>query len=103
MKKWGKRSEIRIKSRLRLIICLCVMALAMLLLVLSPLFNRGQAMTPIYFKTYFVAEGDTLWEIAKLTLPDNTDIRDYISEIRKTNELSDANIKTGQKLTIPIR
>jgi len=103
MRRWGKRSEIRIKSRLRLVIFLSVMALAMLLLVLSPLFNRGQAMTPTHFKTYFVAEGDTLWEIAKLTLPDNTDVRDYISEIRKTNYLYDANIRVGQKLMIPVR
>lgn len=103
MRRWGKRSEIHIKSRLRLVLFLCVMVLAVLLLVLSPLFNRGQAMTQAHFKTYFVAEGDTLWEIAKLTLPDNTDIRDYISEIRKTNYLNDANIRAGQKLMIPVR
>ena len=103
MRRWGKRSEIHIKSRLRLVIFLCIMALAVLLLVLSPIFNRGQAMTQIQFKTYFVAEGDTLWEIAKLTLPNNTDIRDYIREIRKANDLSNANIKVGQKLMIPVR
>lgn len=103
MRSWGRRSEIRVKSRLRLGIILFVLALIILLLILSPLFNTGQAMTPTHFKTYIVAQGDTLWEIAKLTLPDNTDIRDYISEIRKTNDLDNANIKVGQNLMIPIR
>ncbi len=60
-------------------------------------------MEPARFKVYFVAEGDTLWAIAKQTLPDNTDIRDYISEIRQTNDMTGANIKAGQKLMIPIR
>ncbi len=103
MKSWGRRSEIRIKSRVRLIIFLLILALAVLSSVLLPLFNRGQAMEPARFKVYFVAEGDTLWAIAKQTLPDNTDIRDYISEIRQTNDMTGANIKAGQKLMIPIR
>jgi len=103
MKSFDRRSEIHIKSRFRFVIFLIVLTFIVLLLALLPHFNRGQAMEPAQLKMYFVAAGDTLWEIAEQTLPDNTDIRDYISEIRQTNDLTGANIKAGQKLMIPIR
>lgn len=103
MKDYSKKTQIVIKSKFKLCVFIFVVSFICLAIVLSPLFNRGQAMEQIQFKTYFVAEGETLWRIAKRTLPDNTDIRDYIGEIRKANNMINANILAGQKLVIPIR
>jgi len=103
MKLSGKTYRIKVKSRKRLVIFLIIITLAVVSILISPLLNRSQAMEPIYLKEYFVSSGDTLWEIAKQTLPYKTDIRDYIQEIRSVNNLVCANIKAGQKLFIPIR
>ena len=54
-----------------------------------------------YIKVY-VEKGDTLWDIAKRTLPENTDIRNYIQDIKKANQMDSALIKEGDVLKIPI-
>lgn len=77
--------------------------MVVILLLLSPLWNRGQAMPLVSWTTVEVASGDTLWQIAKQTQPDDTDIRDYIAEIISANDMNGANIKPGQRLLIPIR
>jgi len=52
--------------------------------------------------TVFVNSGDTLWSIAKNNMPENSDIREYISELRRLNELNGSSIRTGQKLILPL-
>jgi len=103
MKTWGGRRRLRIKSKARLIISLLIISIVVILLVLLPLWNRGQAMTPVRWMTYHVATGDTLWEIAKQTLPDGIDIRDYIAQIKEANDLDGALLRAGQQLQIPLR
>jgi len=49
-----------------------------------------------------VEKGDTLWDIAKRSLPKNTDIRDYIQEIKAVNQLETSFIKEGEVLEIPV-
>jgi hypothetical protein len=44
----------------------------------------------------------TLWDIAKRSLPKNTDIRDYIQEIKAVNQLETSFIKEGEVLEIPV-
>lgn len=55
-----------------------------------------------YYIEVFVEQGDTLWDIAKRTLPKNTDIRKYIQEIKAVNNLETAFIKEGDILKIPV-
>lgn len=52
--------------------------------------------------TVFVNAGDTLWSIAKNNMPENSDIREYISELKSLNELDDSAIRAGQKLILPL-
>lgn len=52
--------------------------------------------------TVFVNAGDTLWSIAKNNMPENSDIREYISELKSLNELNGSSIRTGQKLILPL-
>ena len=51
---------------------------------------------------YYVMHGDTLWNIAKAQIDEETDIRAYIDLIYKYNKGITSSIKAGQKITIPI-
>jgi hypothetical protein len=57
--------------------------------------------TPV-LETVRVMSGDTLWDIAAEYAPEHTDIRTYISEIRKANNLSDSMIQAGMVLYVPV-
>lgn len=50
--------------------------------------------------SYVVSENQTLWDIASEYKPDGMDIREYIFELRKVNNLDDATIYPNQELTI---
>ncbi|MCX8130668.1 MAG: LysM peptidoglycan-binding domain-containing protein [Clostridia bacterium] len=53
------------------------------------------------YKTIIVRQGDTLWDIANKNNKES-DIRKYIYEIKKVNNLNDGNIISGQELKIPV-
>ncbi len=94
--------SIRIKSKFRLTISITI-----LILLITSIFSffllKGKAsQTPSYYLNWNVSKGDTLWKIAKCSLPEGRDIRDYICEIRQWNGLSSSNIVEGQTLEIPI-
>lgn len=57
-------------------------------------------------KSITVCDGDTLWTIAKSEKENNSyyegkDVRDVVQSIKKTNGLSNANLKINQTLEIP--
>ncbi len=61
----------------------------------------------VEYKTFFVADGDTLWSIAQDLQKNNTyykgkDIRDIISNIKDINNLESSNLYINQELKIPI-
>lgn len=94
--------SIRIKSKLRLTIAIMILIL-LIISILSFFLLKGKAHeAPSYYLNWSVSKGDTLWAIAKSTLPEGRDIRDYITEIRHWNELNTSNIIEGQLLEIPI-
>lgn len=60
---------------------------------------------PEYEETYqkiIVCEDDTLWDIAEKYKKTSQDIREYIYEIKKLNNMESAAIYEGQELTIII-
>lgn len=68
--------------------------------------NTSFSHTDTKYKTIYVANGDTLWNIAKEqqeinSYYKNKDVRDIISNIKYVNKLSDSNISVNQKLVIP--
>jgi hypothetical protein len=95
------RKSYRIRSRFRFCMFITVLLL-FLLSLLTPLLLKGNAMGEPQLKIVRVEEGDTLWAIARRTLPRGRDIRDYIIEIKDINSLKDANIFSGTDLRIPI-
>ncbi len=50
--------------------------------------------------TYIVSEVETLWNIAKRYKKEGQDIREYIYEIKKLNNMETATIYEGQELII---
>lgn len=56
-----------------------------------------------YYASIPIAEGDTLWSIAKTHMGDHYDsVEDYIEELRRINSLNgDDSIKTGMYLIVP--
>lgn len=52
------------------------------------------------YETIKVTKGDTLWEIALNHCP-KKDIREYIYDIKKLNNLNDGYIYTGQIIILP--
>lgn len=58
------------------------------------------------YKTIYVANGDTLWSIAKEEKNSNSyyedkDIRDIVDNIKGVNKLSNSDLANNQKLVIP--
>lgn len=51
--------------------------------------------------SYRVKDGDTLWHIARAHLPQDTDIRHFVHEIRVVNGLTDSLLMEGQVIVIP--
>ncbi len=49
-----------------------------------------------------VKKGDTLWEIAKEYKEEGEDIRAFIYEIKKENNLQSVNIQPGETILIPV-
>lgn len=80
------------------------MAIFILIAVFFSFIGLGLAKgeQPSSYKEIIVKSGDSLWMIAKKYYPQDQDIRKSVWEIRKTNNLDDANIKPGQSLKIPI-
>ncbi len=96
-----RQQSYRIRSKMRLCIFI-TLVLLLLLSILTPFWLQSSAMEPVSLRPIQVRQGDTLWSIAKQTLPKGKDIRAYISEIKDVNNLYNANIVPGQELKIPL-
>ena len=71
------------------------------------LINNTYSYTQTIYKTIYIDEGETLWEIAEIEQQKNPyykdkDVRDIIQNIKKVNKLKVSNLKIGQELKIPI-
>lgn len=51
-------------------------------------------------ETHYVREGETLWWIAAEYCPADMDVRDYLTEIKKLNDIQDNTIYAGDRITV---
>lgn len=65
---------------------------------LSQIFNKEEIETTQI--QYTVSKGETLWDIAKEFKQDGQDIREYIYEVKKINNMTSSMIYEGQVITI---
>ena len=92
-----------VKKFIRSILIILGVILSLTLFISKTSFSHGET----EYKTIYVSEGDTLWNIAKLNQVNNQhyknkDIRYIINDLMKINNLSNSNIDINQKLLIPI-
>ncbi|HEY8421176.1 MAG TPA: LysM peptidoglycan-binding domain-containing protein [Thermoclostridium sp.] len=88
----------RLKNRKRFFTIL-VLTLTVIMLFFGSVVSAGKNVKREY-KTITVRQGDTLWDIAG-KYRGKTDIRQYIYQIKKVNNLDDAIIYVGQKINLP--
>lgn len=55
----------------------------------------------IYYNEYRVGKGDTLWKISNYYSDANVDIRQFIHEIKKINDMKTSAIYEGDIIKIP--
>ena len=68
--------------------------------------DKSYSYKELEYKTVYVLKGDTLWTIAKGEQENNPyyhckDVRDIVQDLKKINNLTNANLKINQKLEIP--
>lgn len=97
-----KRYKIVNKRRFYLFI---TSAFAVISIILFTLLLNNKAYSSIHkakYREVIVVKGDTLWNIALDYLPEKTDIRKMIYDIKEFNGMEDAYICPGDIIKIPI-
>ena len=92
-----------VKKFVRSILIILGIILALSLIISKASYSHGEKQ----YKSIYVSEGDTLWNIAKDNQKNNVyykdkDIRYIINDLVKINNLSNSNIRINQELLIPI-
>lgn len=99
--KWQRSCQKPVKRVQQLIRFMTIISLVMVVTFLGlTMYARSQE--PLEFAKVTITQGDTLWSIAKAYHNSNRDIRDIIEEIRRTNQLTTAQIYPGQVILIPL-
>lgn len=79
-----------------------IIAITILIVSIITLFSHCLASKKIETEEITVSTGDTLWSIASRYKKDGQDVREYIYELRKLNNLDDCTIYPNQVLKIEI-
>ena len=92
-----------LKRFIKSILIILGIILVLSLIIAKESYSHGEK----EYKSIYVSEGDTLWDIAKDNQMNNDyykgkDIRYIINDIIKINKLSNSDIKINQELIIPI-
>lgn len=82
---------------------LIILGIAILFSIIIP--KETLSHKEVNYKTIYVSEGDTLWNIALEEQNSNIyyegkDVRQIVNNIKDINNLSSSNLKIGQKLLI---
>lgn len=77
-----------------------IVSITLLLFITIP--GKASNKKEVSYREYFVLKGDTVWSIASRFKTEKMDIRDYMYEIEKTNEIKNSKIYENNKLIIPI-
>lgn len=87
--------KLRIVNKARFITSITVIIMFLVLI-----FSFTSAKENVIYEDYTVTAGDTLWSIASENKKDGQDVREYIYELQKVNELHDCMIYPNQTIKI---
>lgn len=79
---------------------LILLFFGMFKLINEPIAFAGQG-TQTDLETYVVQKGDTLWHIAEEKNSQNIDIRQFVHEIKRFNNIEDSKIYPGDIIVYP--
>ena len=88
------------KSKQRLVLPVAAMVMLLTLMFSTIITNSAYGCKETTYKVIRVCKGDTLWGIAE-KYNKGGDIRKYIYEIKKANNLVSSEIHAGEQLLIP--
>lgn len=92
----------RVKSKFRFSIFIALMLLIVYLAFTNILgYNLVSGESKEVYHHITVESGDTLWSISSKYAPAKTDIRAFIYEVSKLNDITPENLKVGDHLIIP--
>lgn len=97
--------KIRIVNLKKFVVSIMVL-LGIILAFFTVLSSSTYSYGEVNYKTRYVANGETLWNIAKEQLNENEyysnkDIRFIVEDIKETNNLKNCSLKINQELKIP--
>lgn len=93
--------RLHLKNRRRFFSLLAL--LGFIIVLLSSVISAGASTTPeTQTALLVVSSGDTLWDIATEYCTKG-DIRNYIADVMRINQLEDGTIYSGQSLLLPVR
>lgn len=98
------RKRYKVISKVRFYLFLVTILVICSIFIMS-VFSKGKVHSSAYDTKYYeveVVEGDTLWNIALDYLPEKTDIRKLIYDIKKLNEIPSGYIYPGDVIKVPI-
>ncbi len=80
-----------------------IILIGLLIIFSKHTYSKGN----VKYTEEYVYSGDTLWSISEQQIEENKyfenkDIREVINEIKYLNNLSNSNLKEGEKIKIPI-
>lgn len=78
-----------------------IVIMAIICLIIFPFAHKANSAKQIKYTKIVVCSGDTLWTIASEYTDQKGDIREFIYNIKKINNLNSALITPGQELLIP--
>lgn len=92
-----------VKSRIRFFFSVLLMILITVTALNTMLgFNNAEGQTKDQYTTVEVSVGDTIWDIAKEHLTDQSDLRQTVYQIMTINNISAGDLQPGQILKIPV-
>ena len=93
----------RITNHFRFItfVVICIVLFTCLVNVVLGL-NSAQSMTETKYFDYEISSGDTLWNIADMYMPADTDIRESVYTLCSINGIKASDLKPGMIIQIPI-
>jgi hypothetical protein len=94
-----KRLKIVNKKRFFIAFTVLLAILLMIFVISVYAFDNNPGGNHAY-REYVVSQGDTLWDISQKYKGD-TDIRTYLYDLKKINELKTSDISIGMKLKLP--
>jgi len=93
-----RRRRLRGLSRLALLLLVVIVAVW----VGTRVANATSNTAAFSERTYVVRSGDTLWSITRGAYPGGHDLRELVFTVEQRNHLAGADIRPGEKLTLPV-